>query len=192
MIYSCGVHMGSSVYRNIKWWKISTIACTFILVFFVERPAYALYERLDLSQSINGEITATLSGIHYPCTFGFGGTSVSTPSPGEFLVQSTIVPQGCPQNSQPPSPYSITATVGTLLDGNYSITWAFIAFPGVSTPEIIATQTFIIKSGVLINSAVSVPVFTEWGMIIFLILAALVSAFHLAKHGKAINLESRK
>ncbi len=154
----------------------------FIFICFFTSPAYAFNEYIDLSQADNGEIVARLSGLRYHCSFGFGGTSVSTPNQVEFLVSTTVVPLSCPSNpNDPPSPYSLAVNLGSLPDGNYNITWAFLAFPGVPPQSSVASQSFVIRSGFLVGTAVSIPTLTEWGMISFALIAGLGSIYYLRK-----------
>lgn len=156
---------------------------TFALIFicFFARPAYTLNEQLDLSQSSNGEVSAQLSGIRYPCTISFGETIVSQPAPNEILVSTTIYRMGCASHSDDvPSPYSLTSDLGALPDGIYNIAWTFTLRKG-SLPPPIAGKKFVIRSGVLVNSTISVPTLTEWGMLIFMLLAGYSSIYYLRR-----------
>lgn len=154
---------------------------TFILICFFASTAYGLNERLHLSQSGNGEIMAQLSGTLYPCTVAFGKTSITQPSQRNFVLSTTNYFEGCPTHpGDLPFPYSLTADLGFLPDGKYSIAWTFS--PGASSIlSPVPPQKFVILSGALVTPTVSVPTLTGWGILVFILLSGYGSIYYLRK-----------
>jgi hypothetical protein len=83
-------------------------------------------DQIRFAQAATGIISAVLTGSAEPCDgdviFPMGVKSVDV-SGNAFHITSLFAivdPPGCPS---PPQPYQVTASLGTLADGHYTVVW---------------------------------------------------------------------
>ena len=130
--------------------------------------AQAAGDRIRFTQAPSGTISAVLAGAVDPCAgsviFPMGVPSVSV-NGHEFDITSLFViadPPGCPS---PPQPYEITASLGTLADGHYTVVWTI--------GPLIVRGAFDVTSGLLQLSANTVPTLTAPALLVLLTMIAL-------------------
>jgi len=127
----------------------SAIALSVILWFC--SSAHAAFERVTVSQSGAGPITATLSGAVAPCNFALSGAPSVTVAPPIVDVASNVVFAMCPPPPAPPPPpvffpFTQDAVLGVLPDGFYTLRWT-------SSPagSFAASAQFLVRDGLLVT-----------------------------------------
>ena len=94
----------------------------------------AANEYLSFGQSASGDASATIRGNFLYCdeNGGFVGNPVVNIAPESVEIASTIYWGDCspaPPPYPPPTPYQLTQSLGTLADGQYTVTWAYTTVP---------------------------------------------------------------
>lgn len=162
------------------WGKAILVNLIFFCFFAGESRAFD--ESLALSQSSSGEIIVHLSGLQDSCAIYSFGSSTITHSGSAFFISTfgMPIPQPCPpgQPPQPPVPYQLNVSFGSLQDGDYSVSWTV---PILGTQPSVVNKTFAIRSGLLVGTSVSVPALNEWGIIVFAFFAGLISLYRLRR-----------
>ena len=134
-------------------YAITAASCLGVLLLaLAPHTAFALGDRVVFDQDASGVISAHLVGFidachgdHYfpmnPASVNSSGTAISISSP--FAI---VDPPPCPS---PPGPYQVTATLGKLADGAYSVVWSVGPrnYPGA----------FVVQAGALVAVDVAVP-----------------------------------
>jgi hypothetical protein len=104
------------------------IVATFILLCFLEGRSHALNDQLVLSQSSSGEVIVELDGLLAPCNTVRLGNSTVSQTGSAFFVSTMASPEPLPCPTPPPQPqptlYKLTVTLGSLPDGDYSVSWS--------------------------------------------------------------------
>ena len=106
--------------------------------------ARAFGESVTLDQSPDGTITATLAGMLYRCTYGFGGAPVVTISADQILIVSHVIGMGCPIfQVGDPFPFTQSARLGVLADGAHALRWTQTDL----APKFQVQQSFFVDAG---------------------------------------------
>jgi len=131
--------------------------------------AQAIDDHLLFAQDATGALSATLAGIIDPCKgshyFPMGVPSVVLAG-HEYDITSPfaiIDPPPCPDV---PSHYEITASLGTVPDGHYTVVW--------TVGGLIVTGTFNVNAGVLL-AASPIPTLSVTALMGLAILIALAA-----------------
>jgi hypothetical protein len=131
-------------------------------------PVHAVGDSIRFTQAGSGAISAILDGLVEPCAgsviFPMGVPSVGV-NGNEFDITSFFVildPAGCPS---PPQPYEVTASLGTLVDGHYTVVWTI--------GPLIVRGAFDVSAGVLQFTANSVPTLTPFALTVLFAMIAL-------------------
>lgn len=112
----------------------------------------AANEHLSFTQSASGDALATIQGDVLYCDGilgGFIGNSTVNFLPVGIEIASTTTWGECnpsPPPYPPPTPYQLTADLGILVDGQYSVTWTYM-LPPVVNPVMTAQAVFWVESG---------------------------------------------
>jgi hypothetical protein len=112
----------------------------------------AANEHLSFGQSASGEAIATILGDVLYCDGmlgGFRGSPAVNFLPEGIEISSITTWGECspsPPPYPPPTPYQLTANMGTLVDGQYSVTWIYM-LPPVANPVMTAQAVFWVESG---------------------------------------------
>jgi len=152
------------------------LASALIAIAFWVPDAGAFDERVTLTQSAGGSITATLSGSLFPCTYGFAGAPVITRSAGQVLIASNAVAMGCPVfEGAKAVPFMQDATLGPLADGAYTLRWTQTD----AAPQFQIQQQFSVKAGFLsVPGLEPVPTSSHWSLFLSMLLVWYVGARH--------------
>jgi hypothetical protein len=111
----------------------------------VVTDAHAIGDDVRFAQASTGVVSAILEGTIDPCKgshyFPMGVPMVALVGHEYDLTQpfAIIDPPPCPDT---PSNYQVTASLGTVADGHYSVVW--------TVGTVVATATFDVRSGVLL------------------------------------------
>jgi hypothetical protein len=116
--------------------------------------AHALDEQLSITQAIDGTITATLSGLRYPCTYAWAGTPTVMIDAYAIAIASPAVGLGCPVRADDaPTAFAIDAVLGILTDGSYVVRWTV---SGAASYQV--RTSFTVAGGTVPQSVASVGV----------------------------------
>jgi hypothetical protein len=142
-------------------------ASIFAALLVWDSDAEAFGETVALTQAADGSIGASLSGVLYPCTYGFAGSTV-TVSGSEVRVVSHVVGLGCPIRLDAfPSSYGQSATLGVLADGVYTLRWVQPSL----TPTFEVEQLFFVRDGTLfVPAPEAVPAVSSWAIALLALL----------------------
>jgi hypothetical protein len=117
-------------------------------------------DHIHFAQAGSGSISAVLTGSVEPCSgssiFPLSVSSIGV-NGNEFNITSffaVLDPLFCPS---PPQHYEVTASLGTLGDGHYTVVW--------TAGPLIVHGEFDVRSGVLGLTARPVPTLTLSGLI---------------------------
>ena len=122
----------------------------------------------------------TLNGNLNYCNFVFVGPPTTNVAGSSITITSNIALSDCPAPRPgfvppPPTAYSSTVNLGVLVDGTYSVTWAFIP------PFMQQIQTSFLIEGGLLPGPRAVPVFSPITYTILLLLVVMCSYRTLSK-----------
>jgi len=117
--------------------------------------AQAIGDYIRFTQATSGNISAVLVGSVDPCkgsvVFPMGVSSVVLIG-NEYDITSLFAildPLPCPDM---PQPYEVTASLGRVADGNYTVVW--------TVGSMNVRGEFVVTSGVLLPTAINVPTLT--------------------------------
>lgn len=129
-------------------------------------------DSIRFAQAASGAILAVLVGSADPCSgsvvFPLGVSSVDLIG-NEYDINSFFAildPPACPS---PPQPYEVTASLGNVADGHYTVLW--------TAGPVNVRDAFDVRSGVLQPSANNVPALTPPAL---LVLFTMIAAAGLA------------
>lgn len=134
----------------------------------------AFAESVTLNQSADGTVTATLSGMLYRCTYGFGGAPVVTISADQILIVSHVIGMGCPIfQVGTPFPYTQSAPLGVFADGGYTLRWT----QKDTAPTFEVQQQFFVNAGnVSMASPEPIPTMSQWSLFLLALLICLAGS----------------
>lgn len=130
--------------------------------------ALAVGDHIQFSQAASGAVSAVLAGSVDPCSgsnqFPWGPTTVNLTGNAYDLDTFFIIldPPPCPHS---PQPYEVTASLGNLGDGHYTVVW--------TVGSLSVRGAFDVRSGILQLAANTVPTLTPPALSILLALIAL-------------------
>jgi hypothetical protein len=166
---------------RLVWWRtvraqstsviVRRIFCRviFLLLAGLTLSAQAAGDYIRFTQDALGTISAVLAGSAEPCSgsviFPMGVSSVSL-NGNEFDINSFFAildPPACPS---PPQPYEVTASLGNVADGHYTVVWTVgpMNVPGA----------FDVTSGLLQFTTNTVPTLTLSALSILVAMIAVV------------------
>lgn len=143
-----------------------------VTVFFVgtvwTSDSFAFDESVSLSQATDGSITATLSGMRYPCTYGFNGAPIVTISGNQITINSPAVGMGCPpMPGDVPFAFSQSTGLGVLPDGAYTLRWSQTD----AGPTFQVQLQFFVNLGLLsLSNPAPIPTLSSWSIAILVVL----------------------
>ena len=130
------------------------ILCGLVFLMVTGRAVqgYAAGDYIRFVQATSGIISALLVGSVDPCAgsiiFPMGTSSVSLDS-NEFVITTSFVIADPPRCPWPPQPYEVSAALGTVTDGQYTVVW--------TVGSLVVHGGFGIESGQLQAGATPVP-----------------------------------
>ena len=136
--------------------------------------ANAFNEGLTIEQSAGGSITATVSGLLYPCSYGFAGEPSVTISAGEILIVSHAVAMGCPiLLVAEPVPFAQKASLGVLANGAYTVSWTQTDV----SPTFQVQRQFSVAAGFLVApSPAPIPALSPWCLVLSVLLVGCLGS----------------
>lgn len=154
------------------------LLCTLVLLAGQATLGHAADDHARFVQAPSGLISATLVGAVDPCNgsviFPMGTPSVDS-NGNEFDITSPFAiadPPGCPT---PPQPYEVSATLGTLADGTYTVVW--------TAGPLIVRGEFSVAAGVLDVPAAPVPTLDDSSMLVLIALLGVAASRALHRNG---------
>jgi hypothetical protein len=149
---------------------VNTFFSGAILVLLVQAamPAQAAGDYIRFAQGPTGAVSAVLLGAAEPCSgsviFPIGESSVDLDGSEYDIATGFVIldPPGCPS---PPQPYAVTASLGTVADGRYMVTW--------TVGPLVARAVFEVRAGILQIAATAVPTLSLLGLSTLFVIIAL-------------------
>ena len=130
--------------------------------------SFAFDESVSLSQAADGSITATLSGMRYPCTYGFNGVPIVTISGNQITLNSPAVGMGCPTlPGDVPFAFTQSTSLAVLPDGAYTLRWSQTD----AVPTFQVQLQFFINLGLLsLSNPAPIPTLSPWSIAVLVLL----------------------
>lgn len=136
--------------------------------------AAAAFEHVTASQAADGSVLITLTGM---TSCGVPSVSNTSVVGSNVTITSDFANPGPPCGPGPLVPYSVTANLGHVPDGTYSVVWSFVLTPPGTSAFATFSGQFTLSGGILLGP-LAVPTMGWPG---YMALAALILLFSMRR-----------